>query len=244
MEAEQEPLLRDCIVGRVLAHETFAQAITHAIVRGLENEELTRSVLTELTSRVVEAHPGVVMAAACDIEAYVARDPACESVLSPLLHYKGFLAIQCYRTTHALWIEGRRTLARFLQARIAQAFAVDIHPAAQIGRALFVDHGTGIVVGETSVVEDNVSMLHAVTLGGTGKVGGERHPKIREGVLLGAGATVLGNVEVGAGSKVAAGSVVLRSVPPHCTVAGVPAEPVGHPSVEQPSLEMTQDIDS
>ncbi|MDP9037047.1 MAG: serine O-acetyltransferase [Myxococcota bacterium] len=244
LESAQEPLLRDCITRRVLAQATFADAIGYAIVRGLENEDLSQPVLTELTRHVLESRPAVAMAAACDVEAYVARDPACESVLSPLLHYKGFLAIQCYRIANALWVEGRRTLARFLQARIAQAFAIDIHPAAQIGSALFVDHGTGIVVGETSVVADNVSMLHAVTLGGTGKVGGVRHPKIGEGVLLGAGATVLGNVEVGVGSKVAAGSVVLQSVPAHCTVAGVPAQPVGHPSVDQPSLEMSQDIDS
>jgi serine O-acetyltransferase len=243
-EAEREPLLRGCLGRRVLAFETLAHAIAYAIACSLESDDLGREELYELASHILAMNPEIVEASASDIRAYVARDPACENVLAPLLHYTAFLAIQCHRVAHALWVGGRRTLARFLQAQTAKAFAVDIHPAARIGRSLFVDHGTGIVVGETSVIEDNVSMLHAVTLGGTGKVGGERHPKIRDGVLLGAGATVLGDIEVGAGSKVAAGSVVLHPVPPHCTVAGVPARPVGTPSVARPSLEMTQDIES
>jgi serine O-acetyltransferase len=231
-------------VRRVLSHATLADALESSIVGALANEDLGREPLVEVTRHILRTRPEIVAAAADDVEAYAARDPSCESVLSPLLHYKGFISIQGYRIAHELWMQERRMLARLLQARVAEVFAVDIHPGARIGRAIFIDHGTGIVVGETSVVDDNVSMLHGVTLGGTGKVRGDRHPKIREGVLLGAGAAVLGNVEVGVGSKVAAGSVVLHSVPPHCTVAGVPARLVGRPSVENPSFEMTQDIDS
>ena len=141
---------------------------------------------------------------------------------------------------HSLWQDGRRALALHLQSRISAAFDVDIHPAARIGKGILIDHGTSVVIGETAVVDDNVSMLHEVTLGGTGKATGDRHPKVRHGVLIGAGAKILGNIEVGEGAKIGAGSVVLKDVPPHTTVAGVPAEAVGHPDVDEPSLDMDQ----
>jgi serine O-acetyltransferase len=243
-QLESEPLLRDFFVRRVLSHSTLVDAIGYAIATSLECADLGREPLIEIATHVFARSPELGEIAASDIEACVARDPSCEGVLSPLLHYKGFLAIQAHRVAHHLWMERRRTLARVLQARAAEVFAVDIHPAARTGRALFIDHGTAVVVGETCVIDDNVSMLQGVTLGGTGKTQGDRHPKIREGVLLGAGAIVLGNIEVGAGSKVAAGSVVLHSVPPHCTVAGVPARPVGRPAADLPAFEMTHDIDS
>jgi serine O-acetyltransferase len=170
------------------------------------------------------------------------RDPACTSLLDPLLWFKGYQALQTYRVSHWLWKQGRRDLAHYLQSRASSLFALDIHPGAVIGKGLFLDHGTGIVIGETAVVEDGVSMLHGVTLGGTGKERGDRHPKVRRGVLLGAGAKVLGNIEIGACAKIAAGSVVLEPVPAGCTAAGVPARIIGCVDVPEPALEMDQRI--
>jgi serine O-acetyltransferase len=244
LEARREPVLRTYLERRVISHATFSGAITHALATSLRSEDLDRRTLVAVCDELLRDVPDLVEAAVTDVGAYVARDPSCENVLSPLIQYKGFLAIQAQRLAHELWVRDRRLLARLLQVRAAEVFAVDIHPGARLGRALFIDHGTGVVVGETCVVEDNVSILQGVTLGGTGKIQGDRHPKVRAGVLLGAGAIVLGNIEVGAGSKVAAGSVVLQDVPPHCTVAGVPAQPVGRPTVETPSFEMVHDIDS
>jgi serine O-acetyltransferase len=160
----------------------------------------------------------------------------------PLLYYKGFHALQSYRVAHWIWNKGRESLAFYLQNRISEVFGVDVHPAARIGTGILIDHGTSVVIGETAVIEDNVSMLHEVTLGGTGKQTGDRHPKVRQGVLIGTGAKILGNVEIGEGAKVAAGSVVLKDVPPHSTVAGVPAVVVGRPEVDQPALSMDQSL--
>lgn len=166
------------------------------------------------------------------------RDPASTSYSHPFLYFKGFQAPQSYRVAHWLWTRDRRSLALFLQNRVSQVFAVDIHPAARIGQGILIDHGTGVVIGETAVVENDVSMLHDVTLGGTGKETGDRHPKVRAGVLIGTGAKILGNVEIGTGAKIGAGSVVLTSVKPHCTVAGVPAKVVGKPCEHDPALTM------
>jgi serine O-acetyltransferase len=177
-----------------------------------------------------------------DLEAVLERDPASHGVSEPFLHYKGFHALQAYRVAHWLWENGRHALACYLQNRISEVFAVDIHPAARIGKGILIDHATSVVIGETAVVEDDVSMLHEVTLGGTGKTTGDRHPKVHRGVLIGAGAKILGNVHVGEGSKVAAGSVVLTDVPPHTTVAGIPAVVIGKPSTAEPSLEMDHRI--
>jgi serine O-acetyltransferase len=166
------------------------------------------------------------------------RDPACKGYVQPFLYFKGFQALQTHRVSHWLWNQGRHTLAFHFQSRMSELFQVDIHPAAKIGSGVFIDHGTGIVIGETAVVADDVSMLHAVTLGGTGAQRGDRHPKIGKGVLLGAGAKVLGDIEIGDYAKIASGSVVLRPVPPHCTAAGVPARLVGCPPGEAPARTM------
>ena len=175
-------------------------------------------------------------------EAAQDRDPACKGFSEPLLYRKGFHALAAFRVSHSLWSRGRHSLALHLQDRISQVFGADIHPAAQIGTGIFIDHGTAVVIGETAVVEDNVSMLHEVTLGGTGKETGDRHPKIRRGVLIGAGAKILGNVEVGEGAKIGAGSVVLSDVPAHRTAVGVPAKVVGGVSTNQPALEMDHSL--
>jgi serine O-acetyltransferase len=171
------------------------------------------------------------------------RDPACPDALTPLLYFKGFQALVCYRVAHHLWNHDRQELALYLQSLISETFAVDIHPAAQIGCGIFLDHATGFVAGETTVIESNVSILHEVTLGGTGKDRGDRHPKVRSGVLLGAGAKILGNVEIGECAKVGAGSVVLKDVPPHTSVAGVPAQIIGKASEVSPALGMCQNFE-
>ena len=188
------------------------------------------------------AQPETGEGATADICAVKERDPAVRYYSTPLLYLKGFHALQGYRVAHWLWQQGRHSLAVFLQNQISVVFSVDVHPAAQIGRGIMFDHATGIIIGETAVVEDDVSILQNVTLGGTGKEHGDRHPKIREGVMIGAGAKVLGNIEVGRGAKIGAGSVVLQPVPPHTTVAGVPAHEVGHPDCDKPSLDMNQGL--
>jgi serine O-acetyltransferase len=196
----------------------------------------------EIVRAAMADDPGIVAAAIADLVAIRTRDPAAESCLNPFLYYKGFHALQWHRIGHWLWRDGRRELAHFLQSRVSQVFAVDIHPAVPIGSGVFIDHGTGLVVGETAVIGDDVSILHEVTLGGTGKERGDRHPKVRDGVLLCAGAKVLGNVEIGRDAKVGAGSVVLHDVPPRATVAGVPARIVGWSSGSVPALEMDQSL--
>lgn len=177
-----------------------------------------------------------------DLSAVRLRDPAVDKYSTPLLYLKGFHALQAYRIGHWLWGEGRKALAVYLQNQISVSFGVDIHPAAQIGCGIMLDHATGIVIGETAIVENDVSILQSVTLGGTGKTCGDRHPKVREGVMIGAGAKILGNIEIGRGAKIGAGSVVLHPVPPHTTVAGVPARIVGKPTSDKPSLEMDQNF--
>ena len=194
----------------------------------------------EVCLAAFEADPGIVAAAEADLQAVEERDPAIRSLLQPFLYFKGFQALQGWRVAHWLWLEGRETLALHFQSRISELFQVDIHPGAQMGSGLFLDHGTGIVIGETAVVGDNVSMLHSVTLGGTGKEEEDRHPKIADEVLIGAGAKVLGNIKVGCCSRIAAGSVVLADVPPATTVAGVPAKVVGTAGCDHPSVSMNQ----
>jgi serine O-acetyltransferase len=180
------------------------------------------------------------MAAQHDLLAIRERDPAAASLLVPFLFFKGFQALQAWRVAHHLWNTQRKTMAFYLQSLIARAYSVDIHPAARIGKGIMFDHAHGIVIGETAVIEDKVSMLHNVTLGGTGKESGDRHPKIRSGVMVGAGATILGNIDIGEGARIAAGSVVLEDVPPHMTVAGVPAKIVGKAGCARPAEEMDQ----
>ena len=212
---------------------------------GILSSKLATGTITEdrmqsLILHAFAACPTIRLAIRNDLQAIVDRDPVAGGYLRPFVFFKGFQALQAYRVAHWHWNHGSRFLAVFLQNRISEIFAVDIHPAARIGSGILMDHATGIVVGETSVIEDNVSILHEVTLGGTGKQSGDRHPKVRQGVLIGAGSKILGNVEIGAGSKIGAGSVVLDPVPPHCTVAGVPARIVARNSAKNPAQEMDQ----
>ncbi|MBV8094638.1 MAG: serine O-acetyltransferase [Acetobacteraceae bacterium] len=226
----------------VLRRDCFAEALGFWLARKLRTPELDVGALLDLIGAAFDADPSIVAQSAFDLQAIKDRDPACPNLLTPVLFFKGYQALQAYRISHRLWNEGRVHLARHLQSRISEVFAIDIHPAARIGKGVLVDHGTGLVIGETSVVEDDVSLLQGVTLGGTGKECGDRHPKIRRGVLIGAGAKVLGNIEVGEGAKIGAGSVVVSPVPPYTTVVGIPARPVGPPNTGMPALTMDQSI--
>lgn len=239
---DEEPQLRTLVDDVVLSRDNPAAALGARLARRLAREDMPRSAMEPLLTRVFESHPGIVHSAMRDLIAIDERDPACFSVLEPLLFFKGFLALTTYRVSHQLWQDGRRWLALYLQSVASEAFAVDIHPAARIGCGILLDHATSFVVGETAIIEDDVSILHEVTLGGTGKACGDRHPIVRSGVLLGAGAKILGRVEIGTGAKVGAGSVVLADVPPHTTVAGVPAVVVGEAREANPAIEMNQGL--
>lgn len=242
-QVEQEPILSGHLYDLVLRHRGYPEALAYLIAATLSNQVFSLAAMVDLIGETIERNPEIATATLADLRAIVTRDPAAESPLVPFLYYKGFKGLAAHRVAHAIWNEGRRGVARFIQSRVADSLAMDIHPAARIGKGVFMDHGTALVIGQTSVVEDDVSILQSVTLGGTGKESGDRHPKIRRGVMIGAGATILGNIEVGEGSKVAAGSVVLRTVPPHTTVAGVPARPTGTPMSDAPALDMQQDVD-
>ena len=240
---EEEPALRHLVDDVILSRETLAATLGARLARRLAREDMPRSAMEPLLTGVFEASPGIVHAASRDLMAMFDRDPACFSTLEPLLFFKGFLALTTYRVSHQLWVDNRRWLALYLQSVASEAFAVDIHPAARIGCGILLDHATSFVVGETAIIEDDVSILHEVTLGGTGKDSGDRHPIIRSGVLIGAGAKILGRVEIGTGAKVGAGSVVLNDVAPHNTVAGVPAVVVGVSREGNPAIEMNQKLD-
>ncbi|MBV2361317.1 serine O-acetyltransferase [Thalassococcus sp. CAU 1522] len=235
-----EPLLGGMVHYSILHHPTIERALSYRISLKLANQEMSEQILREICDEAYASEPELSLAARADIVAVYERDPACHRFLQPLLFFKGFQAIQAYRVGHWLWQEGRRDLAYFFQMRCSEVFGIDIHPAARIGRGIMIDHAHSIVIGETAVVGDNVSMLHSVTLGGTGKEEEDRHPKIGDGVLIGAGAKVLGNIKVGNCSRIAAGSVVLTEVPPCKTVAGVPAKIVGEAGCAQPSVSMDQ----
>jgi len=240
--AAREEMLRGFLDVAVLRQTNFASGLGALLARKLAELSVPAERLGDLALAVMTDEPSIIAAAAADLVAIRTRDPAAESYLTPFLYYKGFHALQWHRVGHWLWRDGRRELAHFLQSRVSEVFAVDIHPAVPIGSGVFIDHGTGLVVGETAVIGDDVSILHEVTLGGTGKERGDRHPKVRDGVLLCAGAKVLGNVEIGRDAKVGAGSVVLHDVPPRATVAGVPARIVGWSSGSVPALEMDQSL--
>lgn len=237
-DAQKEPMLASFLHAVILNHTTLEDALSFHLASKLDSSTLSATSLRDLIDEAFDNDPFISEAIRKDIAAVCSRDPACRGYSMILLHYKGYHALQSYRVAHYYWNNDRRPLALYLQSRISEVFAVDIHPAAQIGCEILMDHATGIVIGETAVVEDQVSMLHEVTLGGTGKETGDRHPKIRRGVLISAGAKILGNVEVGEGAKVGSGAVVLDDVPPHTTVAGIPAVVVGRPVSEQPALEM------
>ena len=236
--ARAEPALYSMLNSVILQHGHFADALSYQLARKLADHELEAMNMRELCEEAYEASPELVRAAEADLKAVFERDPACKGYLQPFLFFKGFQALETYRIAHWLWSQGRETLAFYLQSRMSEIFQVDINPAAKIGQGVFFDHGTGIVIGETAVVGDDVSMLHGVTLGGTGAERGDRHPKIGKGVLLGAGAKVLGNIEIGDYAKIASGSVVLKPVPPHCTAAGVPARLVNCPTCPEPARSM------
>ncbi|MGH1413276.1 MAG: serine O-acetyltransferase [Pelagimonas sp.] len=235
-----EPLLGGLIHYSVLHHPTLERALSYRVSLKLANGEMSEQIVREICDEAYNSEPDLAMAARADITATYERDPACHRFLQPLLFFKGFQAIQAHRIANWLWKEGRKDLSYFFQMRCSEVFGIDIHPAATIGRGIMIDHAHSIVIGETAVVGDNVSMLHSVTLGGTGKEEEDRHPKIGNGVLIGAGAKVLGNIHVGHCSRIAAGSVVLEEVPPCTTVAGVPARIVGKAGCDQPSVEMDQ----
>jgi serine O-acetyltransferase len=239
----QEPLMGGLVHAGVLHHPSFEAALAHRISMKLASAEMSEQILRETANTAYRDDPDLTRAARADIVAIYDRDPACHRFIQPLLFFKGFQAVQAYRLGHHLWLTGRRDLAYFVQMRVSEVFGVDIHPAAKIGKGIMIDHAHSIVVGETAVVGDNVSMLHSVTLGGTGKETDDRHPKIGNGVLIGAGAKVLGNIKVGHCSRIAAGSVVLDDVPPMKTVAGVPARIVGEAGCAQPSVTMDQLFD-
>nr|WP_082783779.1 serine O-acetyltransferase [Acetobacter malorum] len=235
-----DPLVRGLLATAIRSHADFASALAALLGRKLGDRSVAADALAELVKESFDAQPEIVCAAAADMVAIRERDPACPDYVTPFLFFKGFQAVQSYRVAHWLWRAGRRHLAFHLQSRGSELFGVDIHPAARLGRRILFDHGTGIVVGETSIIEDDVSILQEVTLGGTGKHSGDRHPKVRRGVLIGAGAKVLGNIEVGEGAKIGAGSIVLESVPPFTTVVGNPARKVGTRHSGMPALSMDQ----
>lgn len=242
MEAERaakaEPALASLLNAVVLSHDDLGAALSYQLARKLGDQELRAMSLRELADAAYRDDPRLVTVAELDLKAVFERDPACKGYVQPFLFFKGFQALQTQRVAHWLWRQGRETIALYVQSRMSEVFQVDIHPATRIGSGVFIDHGTGIVIGETAVIGDDVSLLQGVTLGGTGAERGDRHPKIGKGVLLGAGAKVLGNIQIGDYAKVASGSVVLKPVPPGCTAAGVPARLVNCPTCEEPAKSM------
>ncbi|WP_029356378.1 serine O-acetyltransferase [Bosea sp. 117] len=241
--AEREPAMASFVFATVLYHSSLEKAVAHRIAQRLDHVDMPGELIRHAFDEAFAADPSIGLAIRADITAVCDRDPATTRAIEPVLYYKGFHAIQTHRLAHWLHNSGRNDFALYLQSRSSSVNQVDINPAAPFGRGIFFDHATGIVVGETAVIEDDVSILQGVTLGGTGKEHGDRHPKIRRGVLIGAGAKVLGNIEVGHCARVAAGSVVLKPVPPKSTVAGVPAKVIGEAGCAQPSRSMDQMFD-
>jgi len=243
-EAEEvvrrEPELATFIYSTVLHHDTLEAAIIYRLSERLDHGALSGELIRQAYADALEDKPEIGDAFRADLMATADRDPATHRLIEPVLYYKGFHAIQTQRLMHWLWEKGRRDFALYLQSRSSAVFQCDIHPAAKIGRGIFLDHATGLVVGETAEIGDDVSMLHDVTLGGTGKEWEDRHPKIRYGVMIGAGAKVLGNIEVGHCSRIAAGSVVVKAVPNNVTVAGIPAKVVGVAGCPEPARTMDQ----
>lgn len=237
-----EPLLGALIHAGLLHHPTLERALAYRFSLKLASGEMSEQILREIADEAYRTSPELGQSARADLVAVFERDPACHRLLQPILFFKGYQALQAYRIAHWLWKQGRKDMSYFIQMRTSEMFGVDIHPAARIGKGVMIDHAHSIVIGETAVVGDNVSMLHSVTLGGTGKEEEDRHPKIGNGVLIGAGAKVLGNIKIGDNTRIAAGSVVLNDVPCCKTVAGVPAKIVGDAGCEQPSTEMDQTL--
>ena len=242
-EAEEtsanEPVLASLIYATILSEPTLEDAICHTVAHRLQ-PSVDTGLLVKTFREVLSEEPGLREFFRADIMAVAKRDPACRRYLEPLFFFKGFVALETYRFANRLWQSGRRDFALYLQSQSSRVFAVDIHPAARMGKGIMLDHATGIVIGETAVVGDNCSMLHGVTLGGTGNERDDRHPKIGCGVMMGSGAKILGNIHIGDCVRVAAGSVVVQDVPPRRTVAGVPARDIGPAGCEEPALSMDQ----
>lgn len=236
--SRKEPILTSFLFETILNHKCMEDALSFHLANKLKDSVLPCMLVREVIQEAYSADPELIEHTSCDLKAVKERDPASRGFITPFLYFKGFQALQLFRVSHWLWRESREDFALFIQSRLSEIFGVDIHPAADIGCGILMDHATGVVIGETAVVEENVSLLHGVTLGGTGKQTGDRHPKVRTGVLIGAGAKILGNIEIGQGAKVGAGSVVLDSVPPHTTVAGIPAKIIGKPLVVEPAFSM------
>lgn len=239
---EQEPLLASFFHACILTHHNFESSLSFILSNKMADDVMPAMAIREVFDEAYLLEPTIVEAGIEDIKAVFNRDPAVTAYLTVLMYFKGFQSLQVHRLANYLWLQGRHQLALFLQSRNSETYGVDIHPAATIGKGVMFDHATGIVIGETAVIEDNVSVLQNVTLGGTGNESGDRHPKIRQGVMLGSGAKILGNIEIGEGSKVGAGSVVLDNVPPHVTVVGVPAKIVGRPACQRPCDSMRQNV--
>ena len=237
---KKEPIMGGLVHSGVLHHSSLENALSYRMALKMSSDEMPTQILRELIDEAYASDCLLGEAARADLMAVFERDPACHRLIQPVLFFKGFHAVQSYRIAHWLWLKGRHSMAQFMQMRSSEVFGVDIHPGAVIGRGIMIDHAHSIVIGETAVVGDNVSMLHSVTLGGTGKADGDRHPKIENGVLIGAGAKALGNIRIGYCSRIAAGSVVLQEIPPCKTVAGVPAKIVGEAGCSQPSQSMDQ----
>lgn len=235
---EEEPLLAGFLYASILNHDHVAAALSYHLANKLHSDITPALLLREVFDAAFTDDPGIIDAARCDIIAAYERDSACHNFSTPFLYYKGFHALSTHRVAHWLWTHQRESLALVLQNRVSVVFGVDIHPAARVGKGIMFDHATALVIGETAVVEDRVSIMQSVTLGGTGKESGDRHPKVRHGVLIGPGATILGNIEIGEGSKIAAASVVLADIPPHSIAAGVPAKVVGTTNNDDPAEKM------
>ena len=241
--AHSEPGLGGFVYSSVLAHGTFEDALVHRLAQRLGNADLGADSVVKAFQDALAEEPQIGFAARADMMATFDRDPACHRYIDSLLYFKGYQALQTHRMAHRLWLMGRKDFAYYLQSRNSMITALDIHPAARIGKGIMIDHGHDIVIGETCVIDDNVSMMQGVTLGGTGKETGDRHPKIQHGVLIGAGAKILGNITIGNCSRIAACSVVLHDVPPNRTVAGVPAKIVGYAGCAEPARAMDHQVE-
>ncbi len=238
--AKNEPSLASFVISNILNHDSFEKALSHRLAQKLDHLDVSADLIRQAFNEILEKSNKVSISARADLVATKERDPACHRLVEPFLYFKGYQAIQTHRFAHELYNNGQKDFAYYLQSRASQTFQVDINPAVKIGQGIMLDHGTGVVIGETSVIGDNVSILQGVTLGGTGKQDGDRHPKVGSGVLIGAGAKILGNITIGGCARVASGSVVLGDVPAKKTVAGVPAKIVGEAGCPQPALNMDQ----
>lgn len=241
-QAQNEPALVSFLHATILNHNTLEDALSFHLAQKLASPAISCLQVREIIDAALAQDSRIGEAVRADIKAVYERDSACNQYCLPFLYFKGFQALQCHRVAHWLWGQGRFALAHFFQSHIALTFGVDIHPAARLGKGIMLDHATGIVIGETAVVEDDVSIMQSVTLGGTGKETGDRHPKVRKGVLISAGAKILGNIEIGAGAKIGAGSVVVKDVAPHTTMVGVPATAVGKPRSNSPAYDMNHEF--